>query len=291
MTDSNDSRRKITCQCGKTIQQRSYTQHCSSKRHLSFIAEQESQKTDPSASPATTTAESPFSLSLFLREIDLRADAARLRTIARRYENRDPYTKATLNVKEKETISNGYHIDHIHEAQIFACAVGLTKKFLPYSDNVLVLQPVRGVLNDLPNLAVTEASINQSKGQAIRYFLRNYQQEREIPLLAAFLQTSSGKERSIANFSLNIIDLIAETSPTISEAIRQIEVTNGHVTDKSRYDSVAEQFDQIIERMQLDWRENVKLRNGKIYQAYRSKQSKTEDENEREDEYVLVQRD
>lgn len=269
MTDSNNPRHEITCQCGKTIQQRNYTQHCSSKYHLTYLAKQNTDKDDSSV-PTTFPTESKFSLSLFLRDIDLRTDRARLRSIAQRYENVDPYTKTSIDTKEKGTISSDYHIDHIHEAQIFAHAISLTKTFSPYSDNILLLQPFRSVLNGLPNLAVTKANINQSKGQAIRYFLQNYQDKREIPLLAAFIQTSDGKERSIANLSMNIIDLIKETSSEITDSIRQIDVTNGHVIDKSRYETVAEQYDEIIERMQLDWRGGVKLRNGKIFQAYRS---------------------
>ncbi len=54
----------------------------------------------------------------------------------------------------------------------------------------------------------------------------------------------------------------------MSESIREIRMQNGHLTGAYRYELVAEQFDTIIDRMKLDWNEKIKLRNGKIYQAY-----------------------
>jgi len=102
----------------------------------------------------------------------------------------------------------------------------------------------------------------------MRYFLGHYESNTEISLLAAFIQTANGKERSIAHFAVNIIDVIEETSPTMSESIREIRMENGHLTGAIRYEILAEEFDRIIDRMQLDWKESIRLRKGKIYQAY-----------------------
>ena len=55
----------------------------------------------------------------------------------------------------------------------------------------------------------------------------------------------------------------------MSKSIRELRMDNGHLTGAYRYETVAEQFDTIIDRMKLDWNENIKLRNGKIYQAYK----------------------
>ena len=55
----------------------------------------------------------------------------------------------------------------------------------------------------------------------------------------------------------------------MSESIREIRMDNGQITGAYRYEIVAEQFDTIIDRMRLDWTENIKLRNGKVYQAYK----------------------
>jgi len=261
---TNDTRLPITCECGKTIQKRSYAQHCSSKHHISFITKQQSNEKKELSSNDII-----FNLSSYLRVYDLRTNSSHIQTIIQRYENTDPYTKAKLEIRNNENIPANFHIDHIHEAQILACAIKHTPELMPQDGNILALRPLRRVLNDISNLAITEASINLSKGQAIRYFLGHYETNTDISLLAAFIQTASGKERSIAHFSMNIVDLIKETSPDMSESIREIRMDNGHITGAHRYELVAEQFDTIIDRMKLDWNEKIKLRNGKIYQAYK----------------------
>ena len=263
MTDVHDARQRITCECGKTIQPRNFTQHCASKRHLSYLTKYPSHDDQP-----LSAMDGLFSLTSYLRETDLRSDSSRLQTIVERYQNTDPYTKTIIELTKDKLVPGNFHVDHIHEAQLLACAIHQTSGFVPYTRNILVLQPLRSVLNAVSNLAITEAAINQSKGQAIKYFLGHYETDREISLLASFVQTAKGKERSIARLSMNIIDLIRETSPVLSESIREARMVNGHVSGASRYESVAEQFDEIIDRMKLDWTEGVKLRNGKIYQAY-----------------------
>jgi len=262
MTD--DSRLSITCKCGKTIQKRNFAQHCSSKHHIAFIKKQQLNEENKLSSIDLI-----FDLSSYLRVYDLRTNPSRIRSIVQRYKNIDPYTKAKLEIENNENIPANFHIDHIHEAQILACAIKHTPELIPRDGNILALRPLRRVLNDISNLAITEASINQSKGQAIRYFLGHYETNTDISLLAAFIQTASGKERSIAHFSMNIVDLIKETSPNMSESIREIRMDNGHITGACRYEIVAEHFDTIIDRMKLDWNEKIKLRNGKIYQAYK----------------------
>lgn len=258
MTD--ESRLPITCVCGKTIQKRNYDQHCTSKHHIAFVTDDNNQLSSDDLT---------LHLTSFLREYDLRSKSTRLRQLVDKYERIDPYTKASLEIGTDENLPTNFDIDHIHEAQILACAIqhtpGLVK---PSSENILALRPLRNVLNDVPNLAITEASVNRSKGQAVRYFLNQYETNSEISLLAVFIQTSKGKERSIAHFARNIVDVIRETSPDMSESIREIRMENGRVTGASHYETVADEFDTIIERMKLDWNEKIKLRNGKIYQAY-----------------------
>jgi hypothetical protein len=262
MTD--DSRLPITCKCGKTIQKRNFAQHCSSKYHTAFITKQQSNGKDKLPSIDLI-----FDLTSYLRAYDLRTNPSRIQTIIQRYKNTDPYTKAKIEIENNEDIPTNFHIDHIHEAQILACAIKHTSGLIPQDGNILALCPLRRVLNDISNLAITEACVNLSKGQAIRYFLGHYETNTDISLLAAFIQTANGKERSIAHFSMNIVDLIKETSPDMSESIREIRMDNGHITGAHRYELVAEQFDTIIDRMKLDWNEKIKLRNGKIYQAYK----------------------
>ncbi|CAF1348031.1 unnamed protein product [Rotaria magnacalcarata] len=261
---TNDSCSRITCKCGKTIQQRNFSQHCSSKHHVSFITKQELNETNKLSSIDLV-----FNLAAYLRENDLRSNKIRTQTIVQRYEHIDPYTKVKLKFQNNETIPANFHIDHIHEAQILASAIKHAPELVPRDGNVLALRPLRSIVNDISNLAITEAFINRSKGQAIKYFLGHYETNRAMPLLVAFIQTANGKERSIAKFSKNIVDLIKETSPNMSNAIREIRMDNGHVTGACRYEMVAEQFDTIIDRMKLDWNEGTKLRNGKVYQAYK----------------------
>ncbi|CAF0852020.1 unnamed protein product [Adineta ricciae] len=257
-----NSRLLITCDCGKTVQKRNYGQHCSSKYHMKFILENQIDETE-----VNQCNDVPFDLTSYLRENDLRSNRSHVRAIVQRYAHTDPYTKKNFALMDDESISKQFHIDHIHEAQILACAIRRTRKFLPQNAYILSLHPLRRVFNDAPNLTITEAAINLSKGQAIRYFLGQYETKTDMTLLAAFIQTASGKERSIAHLARNITALINETSATMSESIRSIRQDNGHVTGTYRYEHVADEFDTIIDRMKLDWTESVKLRNGKIYQA------------------------
>jgi hypothetical protein len=257
---ADDARLPITCKCGKTIQKRNYAQHCSSKHHLLFLINETNQ---------LSSNDFVLNLASYLREYDLRSNQSRVQTIIQRYENIDPYTKVKLEIEDNKTIPSSFHVDHINEAQVLASAIKHTPGFIiPKDGNILGLRPLRKIFNDTSNLAITEARINRSKGQAIRYFLGQYETNTDLPLLAAFIQTANGKERSIAQFAMNIIDLIKETSSDMSESIREIRMNNGHINGAYRYEIVAEQFDTIIERMKLDWNEKIKLRNGKIYQAY-----------------------
>ena len=198
-----------------------------------------------------------FDLTSYLRENDLRTNQSHIRTIIQRYQNTDPYTKVKLKIENNKYIPANFHVDHIHEAQILACAIKHTPELIPRNGNILALRPLRSVFNDIPNLVITEDSINQSKGQAIRYFLGHYETNTDMSLLATFIQTANGKERSIAHLSRNIIDLIKNTSSDMSESIREIRMDNGYITGACHYEILAEQFDVIIDRMKLDWNESI----------------------------------
>ncbi|UJR30902.1 hypothetical protein I4U23_018412 [Adineta vaga] len=261
---TTNPRQPMTCECGKTIQKRNYAQHCSSKFHMKFLLQQKFNETK-----SVQSNEFVFDLTSYLRKNDLRSNQSCIQTIVQRYENTDPYTKNKLELMDNDSISTNFHVDHIHEAQILAYAIKQTREFLPQNRSILALHPLRCVLNDTQNLTITEASINLSKGQAIRYFLGQYETNTDVSLLAAFIQTARGKERSIAHLARNIVDVIKETSSIMSDSIRDIRIDNGHISGTYCYENVAEQFDQIIDRMKLDWNENVKLRNGKIYEAYK----------------------
>ena len=198
-----NTRLLITCECGKTIQKRNYGQHCFSKHHMKFVSENKIDGAEVNQGNAVI-----FNLASYLRENDLRSNRSRVRAIVQRYAQTDPYTKRKFTLVDDESISEQFHIDHIHEAQILACAIRHTREFLPRNAYILSLLPLRRVLNDAPNLTITEAAINVSKGQAIRYFLGQYEKKTDMTLLGAFIQTASGKERSIAHFARNITALI-----------------------------------------------------------------------------------
>jgi len=252
---SYKGRSPFTCECSKTVQKRNYPQHCSSKHHINYFLNKNRSC-------------SIIHLTSYLREYDLRSNRQRIQTIVEKYNHIDPYTKTAFQFNNQENLPDNFHIDHIHEAQILACAIKHTPEIASQNENTIVLRPLRQILNNTDNLTITAASINQSKGQAIRYFLGNYEINKDISLLAAFIQTANGKERSIARFAVNIIDLIKMTSSNISDSIRSTRLENNHLIGHIHYEYLAEQFDTIIERMKLDWNENIKLRNGKIYQAY-----------------------
>ncbi|CAF3507849.1 unnamed protein product [Rotaria socialis] len=256
---------------GKTIQQRNFSQHCSSKHHISFITKQELNDTNKLLSIDLI-----FNLAAYLREKDLHSNKIRTQTIVQRYEHIDPYTKVKLKLENNENIPANFRIDHIHAAQILASTIKHAPELVPRDGNVLTLRPLRNIVNDISSLAITEAFINRSKGQAIKYFLGHYGINRDMSLLTAFIQTTNGKERSIAKFSKNVVFYERvnefhqkETSPNMSNAIQEVRMDNEHITGACCYEMVAEQFDTIIDRMKLDWNEGTKLRNGKVYQAYK----------------------
>lgn len=266
MTDENP-RSPVTCACGKTVQRRSLAQHCTSKSHIEYAKKQALVEKDQNDDDAESTdpLDTLFGLPAFLRECNLRDDQNRIEVVAKRQHNTDPYTKIELVIENEKLVLEDFDIDHIHEAQVLASAILHTPELAPRVRNALLLKPLRSALNDVSNLVITEAKVNRSKGQAVKLFLGHVHKSTELPLLAAFIQTADGKERSIARFAQNIVKTIDETTNDMSESIRQTRVESGFVTDAQSYDNVADNFEKIIDRMQLDWNEGVKLRNGKTY--------------------------
>ncbi|CAF0905830.1 unnamed protein product [Adineta ricciae] len=171
----------------------------------------------------------------------------------------DPYTKNNLSL-ENGKLPNGYDVDHIHEVQVLIYAVNEIKAF-----STKTIECLRAEVNDVSNLVITTCGVNRSKGQAMKYFLNHVEKENEFSLLTALVQTSSGKERQIASYSGYIVDLIKNTSSTMSDRIRHIRRDDGHVTDNSIYELVADKFDSLVLKMDLDRTDAVKLRSGRTY--------------------------
>jgi hypothetical protein len=51
----------------------------------------------------------------------------------------------------------------------------------------------------------------------------------------------------------------------MSDHIRTTRRNNGHVTGNNQYGEVADQFDSVVQRMELDYNEPITLRNGTLY--------------------------
>ncbi|CAF0948713.1 unnamed protein product [Didymodactylos carnosus] len=206
--------------------------------------------------------EIPLHLTSYLRVGDLRSKK-RVKSIFKLRNYCDPYTNEKFSL-DTDDIDSDHDVDHIHEAQVIAAAILRTSELAPRISNVLLLNPLRDVLNDSKNLTITPAKINRSKGQAVRFYLNHLDKKSEMPLLSAFIQTAVGKERYIAQFAHNIVKVIQDSWNDVSENMRETKPENGNISGQI-YVTLADNFDHIVEKMQLDWNEGIKLRNGRIY--------------------------
>ena len=197
---------RASCACGKTVQERNYAKHCLSEHHTTFV------ETHQLGEEYELPINLESFLASYLRATDLCKNRTLIRTIIQRYENIDPYTQCKLGIENITGIPSNFHIEHIHEVQVLVCAVKHTPELRPRIDYMHALSPLRRIINGELNLAITDARINISKGQAVKYFLTRYGTEAEIPLLPALFQTVNGTEKTTARFARNIIDLIESRS-------------------------------------------------------------------------------
>jgi hypothetical protein len=258
---SNYAKVKVTCQCGSTVQQSSLKKHRETMKHKDWMNANaaEPQNIDESI-PRTTKFTQRFPGESEGQDTALRYTSRELRKSSRvnviqaLRQYVDPYTKRNLD------LSNAYDVDHIHEVQVLIYAINHTP---PLSRKTY--EGLREEINNVSNLVITDPSINRSKGQAIRYFLNHLDTKNEFSLLFALVQESTGDQRQTAPYSRNIVDLINETSTSMSNHIREIRRNNGHVTGGNECESIADQYDSVIRRMDLDLTDGIKLRSGRTY--------------------------
>ena len=207
---SKNSNSTIKCECGSTIKSTGYKQHSTSNKHRNFIKMSEG-KTDeliPRKSKFTErTIDESSNLNNILRysSNQLRAQP-RVVAIQNLRESIDPYTKADI-ILETGKLSKLYEVDHIHEVQVFVYAI----RHVPQLPSRLV-EHIRTEINSVSNLVITDASVNKSKGQAVKTFLKQLDTASKQPLLAALVQIGAGELSRIAPFASHIAGLICKYS-------------------------------------------------------------------------------
>ena len=262
------SKARVVCTCGREIREKYFTEHLKTQIHQKLMENISKTDTESLGSKAVL-----FDLASYLRETDLRGNKKLILSIAERDKNRDPYTNKYYEYTEDQSMTGNLHVDHVHEIQTLTYAIIGNTRFSLTNPQISLLNPLKIVLNGMKNLVITDAKVNQSKGQATKYFLGNVKKTREISLPAAFLHTARGKQRLINSISINIIETMRSNSTDFSQSVREAQCDNGRVTNHLFYEELAESFDEIVQRMNFDWQETMKLRDGKTYQACRTVQS------------------
>lgn len=249
--------KKVICVCGKDFYERNRKRHESGKFHQNFV------ENSDSANHETNT-------GVILRDFDLRSDRARLERIAERDRHVDPYTEKSYTFDRSKALARDLHVDHIHEVQMIAYVIDESDNELirSFKGKPQLVQPLKPIVNNSENLLITLATVNQSKGQGVKYFLKNLRTPREISLPAAFVQTANGKQRSIYQYTSNIIDVMKNTSSNILDSVREIR-RDKSVTDHRFYEILADELHVLYERMDLDCSAPRRLRNGKVHESYK----------------------
>jgi hypothetical protein len=260
MASTIDLNEKCECLSGKTVLKKNLDRNCLSKHHTNYQKERQETIDQHDELPALNT----FALGKNLR-VNTRYKEKDLLTLIKQQKYFDPYTKQTINLPFDRKL---YHIDHVHEIQVLVHVIDTVQMYQSHMINMSAVKLFRDIVNRTDNLVITQSFVNQSKGQAIKYFLRNYENTEELSLYSTLMCKADGNERRIAHFTTNILDTIKQATLSQSQSIWDIHKDGNYLTKAFLYESIAEQFDQVIDRMQLDSTKGVHLRRGKVYQAY-----------------------
>jgi hypothetical protein len=175
------------------------------------------------------------------------------------------------------------HVDHIVEVQAVVRAIEDTPGLLtgfPSGDDetgglgtvpsaldlpTAFFDPIRGVVNDLHNLNVTEGAINMKKGRAFQIFLQRYGTASQLALGPCLLNDLQGRERMVLRTAKAITVAIGDAAPHVVEGLRETSAvfapavcqpaptpTAASLSHASRYRDIADRLDDIVAAMDVE---------------------------------------
>jgi hypothetical protein len=174
-------------------------------------------------------------------------------------------------------------VDHILEVQAVVRAIedspGLFVASLSSHDEASGLRPVqsapnlptaffdpiRGIVNDLHNLNVTEGAINMKKGRAFQVFLQRYGTASQLALGPCLLNDLQGRERMVLRTAKAIAVAVGDAAPHVIEGLRDTTavyapagslpapiLAAASLSHASRYRDIADRLDGIVAAMDLE---------------------------------------
>jgi hypothetical protein len=165
-------------------------------------------------------------------------------------------------------------VDHIIERQFLAFSIVSTKE-LPSSWKAASsssTSSIKETVNDSLNLTLTTSSINSSKGQIWKQFLKEeYQTQYPRDLLTIlFSETNQKNERIISKYAHQFMLLSRETFPlvlhSIEEGYRSSDGNNNFIPNQRNYEKLSERMVELWEKTGVeDYEKGVLTRRMKKY--------------------------
>jgi hypothetical protein len=165
-------------------------------------------------------------------------------------------------------------VDHIIERQFLAFSI-LSTKELPSSWKAASsssTSSIKETVNDSLNLTLTTSSINSSKGQIWKQFLKEeYQTQYPRDLLTIlFSETNQKNERIISKYAHQFMLLSRETFPlvlhSIEEGYRSSDGNNNFIPNQRNYEKLSERMVELWEKTGVeDYEKGVLTRRMKKY--------------------------
>jgi hypothetical protein len=165
-------------------------------------------------------------------------------------------------------------VDHIIERQFLAFSI-LSTKELPSSWKTASsssTSSIKETVNASLNLTLTTSSINSSKGQIWKQFLKEeYQTQYPRDLLTIlFSETNQKNERIISKYAHQLMVLSRETFPlvlnSIEEGYRDSDGNNNFIPNQRNYEKLSERMVELWEKTGVeDYEKGVLTRRMKKY--------------------------
>lgn len=180
----------------------------------------------------------PSDLFDLLRENDL---SSRREAVVEYRDGKDFYTQQRVNLALG---GSSYHVDHVCEVQVVAHAMQAALK--SRSMNEALVLPMKEALHpeSLINFNVTSGSINTSKGQLFKRFLKfeGIDDGQGIEAISLTYQCE--------RFMTRIGKALQESTPAVEELIRDSRRRDRHVTNND-FGKVADELGDLYDRMKI----------------------------------------
>lgn len=168
-------------------------------------------------------------------------------------------------------------IDHILERQFLAFSVisGCSSLRLPpisptssTASSSSFYDPIKEVINDLTNLNITTGSVNSSKGQVWKEFIKEERQTsypRDV-ITIMMSETNLRTERIVSQYLDNIIKTTKQTFPIMIDQLHQLPPPTNLISNQKFYDLLIERLQELWQKTGFeDYDKGVMTRRMKKY--------------------------